>query len=423
MELAIFEFLRWAIQIMTGIAVIKLFIHFCLAPFYEVKERIRRQTVRRPTSKPYLPTVTAVVPAWNEEIGVLKTVQSLLANRYPKLEIIVINDGSTDHTAAKVSSFIATGIAEKRFNAKKIKLIDNAVNHGKGRALNDGVRAATGDIILTMDSDSAIDKKGIWNLVRYFADSRIMSAVGNVKVANNNTWVGMAQQLEYLFGFYFKRAHAVLNAEYIFGGACAAYRKEVFEKIGLFDEVNKTEDIEMSMRSRFSGMDCVYAENVIVYTEGASTHSGLLNQRLRWKKGRIDTFRKYSQLFFSTDEKHNSALSFWILPLAILEETNLLLAPFAISMILAYTLITRDYISIAFGIILIMLFYLVNALFSKERDWKLIAIFPFTWTIFFYFIWVEYMALIKSLYMLIRGEQVVWQKWDRVGIGSEIKTP
>jgi poly-beta-1,6-N-acetyl-D-glucosamine synthase len=422
MDIWIYEVVRWAIQIMTGLAIVKLFTHFCLAPFYEVKEKLRQISVRRHSNRPYLPTLSVIVPAWNEEVGVLKTVQSLLANNYPNLEVVVVNDGSTDATSEKVSEFITTGLKEKKFESKTIKFVDNKKNGGKGKALNDGIKASTGDIILTMDADSAIEKNGLWNLVRYFADPKVMSAVGNVKVANNSTWVGMAQRLEYLFGFYFKRAHAVLGAEYIFGGACAAYRKEVFQQIGLFDEINKTEDIEMSMRSRFHGMDCAYAENVVVYTEGASTHVGLLNQRLRWKKGRIDTFQKFSQLFFSTDERHNTALSFWVLPLAIIEETNLFFAPFAVSLIVGYTLITQDYISIAFGLLLIMFFYFTNAVFSRDRSWKLILSFPFTWTIFFYFIWIEYMALVKSIYMLFRGEQVVWQKWTRVGIGSEIKT-
>jgi glycosyltransferase involved in cell wall biosynthesis len=99
-------------------------------------------------------------------------------------------------------------------------------NGGKGSALNFGINKARGEVVVTMDADTAFSKDAIERLVLYFRDPTIDAVVGNVKVAENDTLVGWIQQLEYLFGFYFKRAHAFLGAEYIFGGACAAFRKE-----------------------------------------------------------------------------------------------------------------------------------------------------------------------------------------------------
>lgn len=417
----LYELIKWFIQILVGIGLINVFIYFIIAPWYNVKEKWRRTKVARHRSRPYVPSLSVIVPAWNEEVGILKTVKSLLANRYPQLEIVVVNDGSTDRTDEIMKSFIVEGVKSRQFDEKTVKYIYQK-NGGKGVALNTGIKNARGEIILTMDADSAISEGGLWNLVRYFEDPEIMGVVGNVKVANNSTWVGLVQKLEYIFGFYFKRAHALLGAEYIFGGACAAYRASVFDQIGLFDEHNKTEDIEMSMRTRYYGMQCTYAEDVVVYTEGASSHQGLLNQRLRWKKGRFDTFAKYAKLFFSTEERHNSSLSFWILPLAMVGEILLFLAPLALSLLLAYSVITQDYISLAFNILFLGFFYLVNAVFAREKNIWILLMFPFTWIIFYYLVWVEYMALMKSLYMFIRGDQVVWQKWKRVGIGKEINS-
>lgn len=269
-----------------------------------------------------------------------------------------------------------------------------------------------------LDDDSAFEEHAIERLVAYFADPHIEAVVGNVKIAGGRGIVGFVQKLEYTFGFYFKRAHAVMGAEYIFGGACAAFRKkDTFQKHGLFDTQNKTEDIEMSMRLRFNGIKCTYAENVLCYTEGASTVMGLIRQRLRWKKGRFDTFLKYRRMFASFEKNHNKFLTFIVLPFSMLAEIQLLFEPIAISLLLAYSFISGDYLSLALGALFIFVIYFVNALFSENRTkLYLLPLFFVTWPLFYFLVWIEYIALVKSLALLIRGEDVVWQKWDRVGL-------
>jgi cellulose synthase/poly-beta-1,6-N-acetylglucosamine synthase-like glycosyltransferase len=249
-----------------------------------------------------------------------------------------------------------------------------------------------------------------------------MAVVGNVEVANSKTLVGFAQQLEYYFGFYNKRAHALLDAEYIFGGACASFRSSVFKQLGGFDTENKTEDIEMSMRIRAAGYKCNYAEDVICYTEGASDFKSLISQRVRWKKGRIDTFRKYKHLFFSTEEHHNFFLSFFILPFSVLSEIQLLFEPAAIAILVAYSLITSEYLSLAIGILFILLVYISVSLFhDNRRRPELIILFPFTWPLFYVLDWIEFLALYKSIRLIRRGQDVEWQQWQRQGLPSAKK--
>lgn len=409
------------IYVLILIGLVNILLSFVLSSFYDLKERLRLKKLLSQGIDPffYKPYVSVIVPAWNEEVGVLKTVESLLNTNYANLSIIVVNDGSTDKTKTVVENFISQLKKYYPQESHKVSLI-NQKNGGKGRALNTGIAHATGDIILTMDADSAITPQGLDNLVKYFADPKIMGVVGNVVVANNSSYVGEIQKLEYLFGFYLKRAHSVIGAEYIFGGACAAYRKEVFEELGGFDEENKTEDIEMSMRTRFHGMECTYGEDVIVYTEGAATTKSLINQRVRWKKGRFDTFAKYIHLFFSTDDKHNGWLSFYQLPMSLIGEFLLFLSPLAISFMFFYTVFTWDYITVALNILFLGFFYLTTAFFAGKFKPGLILLFPFTWTLFYYLIYVEYMAQLKSFYLMLRGQQVVWQRWNRKGINSEL---
>jgi len=406
----------------ASVMLFKYLFFLTLAAFYPVKEKLRRIKIARLKKKGvipsrYTPFVSVIIPAWNEEVGIVKSVRSLLENDYPRFEIIVVNDGSTDRTEEVLFSFLRK-LPPKLSN--KVRYFFKK-NGGKGTALNLGIRKARGEIIVTMDADSAFDRKALSRLVKYFEDPKIDAVVGNVKIANNRTLIGFIQQLEYLFGFYYKRAHAVLGAEYIFGGACAAFRKKnTFAKYGLFDTQNKTEDIEMTMRLRYYGIKCTYAEDVICYTEGASDIRGLLNQRLRWKKGRFDTFIKYRQMFFSLERRHNKFLTFFILPLSLFSEIQLFFEPIGLSLLLTYSVISSDYLSLALGNLFIFIIYFVNSLFGdKHLRLGLISKFFYSWGLFYILVWVEYLALIKSLKMIFRGEDVQWQNWQRLGITEE----
>ena len=404
---------------------VKYYLFLVISPFYPIREKLRRIKVAKlnksqNSNTPYNPKVSVIIPAWNEEVGILKTIKSVLSNNYDNIEIVVVNDGSTDNSDKVIKDFIKYLKLNKIPGYDSIQYIYKE-NGGKGPALNTGIEHASGDIILTMDADSAIEYNGIENLVKYYTDPTIMAVVGNVKVANNNTIIGLLQQLEYYFGFYFKRAYSMMGAEYIFGGACASFRKEVFEKLGLFDETNKTEDIEMSMRTRYAGMRCIYAEDVVAYTEGAATAFGLINQRVRWKKGRFDTFIKYKSMFFSTHDNHNALLSFFILPLAMIAEAQLLIEPLAISILITYSIISSDYLSLSLGIFFIFQTYLVTCIFnnSKPEFGRLIS-FVYTWPLFYILVWIEFLSLAKSILMAIKGEEIEWQSWKRQGIGNEI---
>ncbi|OGM73930.1 hypothetical protein A2191_02640 [Candidatus Woesebacteria bacterium RIFOXYA1_FULL_38_9] len=408
-----FEFLRNTTFIFATLMLVKYFVFLVLAPFYPFKEKLRKLKWK---SVRYNPLVSVVIPAWNEEVGVTNSINSLIKNTYQNIEVIVVDDGSQDKTSQVVKATINSN-PNKNIS---IKLFQKE-NGGKGSALSYGIERVSGEIIVTMDADSAYEKHAIERIVEYFKDPEIDAIVGNVKVSENETLVGSIQKLEYLFGFYFKRAHAVMGAEYIFGGACAAFRKSTtFDKYGLFDTTNKTEDIEMSMRLRFFGINCTYAENVLCYTEGASSILGLVNQRLRWKKGRFDTFMKYRRMFFSLDRNHNKFLSWFILPYSLLAEIQLLFEPLAITLLAAYSFISGDYLSLALGSLFVFVIYFVSAIFGENFNPGLLISYFYTWPLFYFLVWIEYLALMKSLKLILRGEDITWQKWDRVGIKEKI---
>lgn len=418
---ALYELIRNLTRIFAVLMLIKYSIFLLVAPFHKVKEALRSLRIaKRHKGEPYRPLVSVVIPAWNEEVGIISTIRSVLANDYEPLEIVVVNDGSTDGTDRLVREFMAK-YSKMYAYARKSLTYYYKENGGKGKALNYAIERAKGEIIVTVDADSIADSHMIKNLVRYFADETVDAVVGNVKVAGKIGFLNLLQRLEYLFGFYHKRAHSVLGAEYIYGGACAAFRKSTtFDKIGLFDDTSITEDIEMSMRTRYYGQTAVYADDAICYTEGASSVLGLVKQRLRWKKGRFDAFRRYKSMFFSLRTRHNRWLSWFILPFALLAEIHLLFEPIGLTLLVVYSVITGDYSSMILGALFIGIIYVVVGLFTERaRNWWIVPLLPFTWAMFYFLVWVEYVALLQSIAKIVRAESIAWQKWSRKGIATK----
>ncbi len=414
---------------LATIMVVKYFVFLMLSAFFSIVQERRRLKVLRAEAKKfgyvkkYEPLVSVLIPAWNEEVGVLKTLRSILVNDYNNVEIIVINDGSTDNSRQIINTFIAKHrIQARRSGDKRVIRQFYISNGGKGRALNQGIKRSLGEIILTIDADSALAPNAISRLVEHFRDTEISAVVGQVRVANvRGRLVGRMQQLEYLFGFYFKRAHCVMGAEYIYGGACAAFRRsKTFDYFGMFDEKNKTEDIEMSMRTKFHGLRSIYAEDVVCYTEGASNYLGLITQRLRWKKGRFDTFLHYRRLFFSLDPQHNKWLGWFILPFSMVAEAQLLLEPIGFTLLLTYSVISGEYVSLALSMLFVGISYMVVALFGNELTLRerlqLLVLWPLTWPLFYLVVWIEFHALMRSVFMVLRGDTLEWQSWKREGI-------
>jgi biofilm PGA synthesis N-glycosyltransferase PgaC len=427
MDASAYNTFRDIAVVIANLMLLKYFIFLLVSPLHDILEARRRIKVLKnriaENKTKYAPLLSVIIPAWNEEKGIIKTIQSVLDNTYEHIEVIAVSDGSEDRTNELVEAFIKKNCDKKGYyKIDKVKTNRRLIfikkeNGGKGSALNEGISKSSGEIIVTVDGDSYLQKDALRNLVKYYEDPSIDGVVGNVKVGNSKTAIGLTQKLEYLFGFYFKRAHAVMGSEYIFGGACATFRKSVFDKIGLYDTTNKTEDIEFTMRFRFAGYSCTYGTDVVCFTEGASTISSLVNQRLRWKKGRFDTFIKYRHLFFSFNKSHNKFLSFFVLPFAMLQEFQLFLEPIFIALLVGYSFITLDFISISFGILFLLVIYIVNAIFANnDKEPKLLLLFPATWPLFYFLLWVEFLALVRSMYLLYLGDDIVWQRWNREGI-------
>lgn len=385
----------------------RFYANIIISPFYSIKKN-RYQSV------PYEPFVSVIVPAWNEEVGILNTIKSILASTYRNMEIIIVNDGSTDKTDELVKNFCKnySGDINIKYFYKK--------NSGKSDSMNYGLVRSEGEIIITIDTDSVVDNMAIENFVECYNDPHVMSVAGNVKIGNSDTFIGLLQMIEYIYGFYFKRGDSLTNSIYIVGGAAASYRRSILDKVGYFDTDTITEDIEMSTRIQQAGGKIGYAANAIVYTEGPIDMKALVKQRSRWKRGRFETFYKYRRLFFRT-QKGNKFLTLFVLPIALFAEILLLLEPIFLALFYTYAFFTGNISNLIISIFIFAALVSVQIMIEekKYRKYYLILWSPVAWLLFYLLDFVEYNALIRSLWSIITKRKIEWQKWQRVGL-SEI---
>jgi poly-beta-1,6-N-acetyl-D-glucosamine synthase len=414
-------FFRRLVAALMAMALLRYFIYMCLAPWYSVAQEVKERLGAKEIAA-YQPRVSVIIPAWNEEVGLLSTVKTLLQSTYRNMEVVVINDGSTDNSNKVMHEFLSAYRPQQRKEPQAIPVYYRYYpNGGKGQALNRALKLATGEIIVSIDADCAVRPEAIRNFVKCFADPRVMAAVGNVKIGTTGSVLGVLQYLEFLLGFYFKKVDSLFNTVYIIGGAGGAFRREVFEQLGGYNANNITEDMELSVRIQKAGMKIVYAADALIYTEGASTVQGLKKQRLRWKRGRFETFIDHKTLFFSRQPHHNKLLSWYILPMALFGDVSLLSLEFPLLFLLLLIAVRTQDFSAFISVVLVSTFMLALQLLSdafERRKGRYLLLIPIAWLLFYAAALVELYAVVTSLWGLWRGHDLRWQRWQRVGVFS-----
>jgi biofilm PGA synthesis N-glycosyltransferase PgaC len=413
--------IRIIIVFFASILLAKYTIYMLLAPWYGVLAR-RDKALISPSARYYRPLVSVMIPAWNEEVGLLSTVKTLLNSTYKNLEIVVVNDGSTDNSDMMMRQFVdkyERQMADVPFDQYIHILYHYQQNGGKGTALNKAIALSHGDILLSIDADCVVHENAVEAFVEAFQDPRVMAAVGNVRIGNTKTLIGTIQYLEFLFSFYFKKSDSLLNTIYIIGGAAGAFRREVFNKLGGYNHKNITEDIELSVRIQAQGWKIVYVPDALIFTEGASTLQGLMKQRLRWKRGRFQTFWEHRNLFFSLDPRHNKLLTWFVLPLAFFGDVQLGFELLFISILFLFSFISGDFSAFLSGVIVVSTMFAIQSWDCKdEHDKSFLLLAPIGWLLFYVSTFVELYALIKSVWLMVKKKELKWQKWQRTGVSE-----
>jgi peptidoglycan-N-acetylglucosamine deacetylase len=250
---------------------------------------LRNRQVESRRAAPALPVPaplqSVLIPAYNEAKVIVPAIRHILASDYPNLEVIVIDDGSTDGTSDLVKQHFA--------DDARISLITIA-NGGKAAALNCGLRQARGSVIVALDADTHFQPDSISKLVRWFADPEVGAVAGNAKVGNRINVITRWQALEYVTSQNLERRElAALGCITVVPGAIGAWKREALERLGGYPLDTLAEDQDLTIALLKAGYKVLYDSTAIGWTEAPDTLKGLAKQRFRWAFGTLQCLWKH----------------------------------------------------------------------------------------------------------------------------------
>lgn len=248
------------------------------------------------------PFVSVIVPAFNESTTIRRVVGSVLELDYPKekLEVIVVDDGSTDGTSPAV----------RKISDSRVKLIRQP-RQGKAAALNLGLDHAKGKYVACLDADSFVSPHTLKEMIVNFSSKDVAAVTPVMRVHNPRTILEKIQNIEYLLAVYMKRLLSHMNAINVTPGPFSIYRADVLRSIGKFDEKSIVEDQEIAYRIQKNNFRIVQSDSGDVYTVAPKNLGDLYRQRKRWYKGSWLTFNKYREMM--ADRKYGD-FGFYLMP-------------------------------------------------------------------------------------------------------------
>ena len=370
-----------------------------------------------PESNSYDPFVSIIVPAYNEEKVIGRTIESLLQSTYREFEIVVVDDGSPDRTSE---------VVREQFTSEPRVRLFTKENAGKAEALNFSLRVSKGEIIVGLDADTIFSAETIGVLVQRFIDPQIGAVAGNAKVGNRINIVTRWQALEYITAQNMdRRAFASLNCITVVPGAVGAWRRALVEAAGGFISDTLAEDQDLTLRVRRLGFKIGYEENAIAWTEAPDTVRSLARQRFRWSFGTLQCMWKHRDALL---QPRSGTLGMIAMPNVWIFQILFPLVSPVMDLMLVWTLIgaglerlghpdeyamtnlkqiifyyglflTLDWLAAAFAFVL-----------ERREQWNLL------WWLFlqrFCYRQVMYYVMIKSVATAARGTLVSWGKLER----------
>ncbi len=416
---ALAEFGYWGGHFLTAI-----FIFFIILSISRIlfmtwlawKEAGVRSTLSFSGIKEY-PLVSIIVPAYNEEINAVSSLQNLLKTDYPHYNIIFIDDGSRDNTYEKVNSAFA--------NNPKVTVLTKP-NGGKASALNFGINQSQAEFVICIDADTKLKPDAVSHLMKHFLvdhldkPKELVGAVaGNVKVGNEVNLLTRWQAIEYITSQNFDRmAFSFVNAITVVPGAIGAFRKEALQDAGEFTTDTLAEDCDLTIRILRAGYVVVNEANAVALTEAPESLPMFIKQRFRWSFGVMQTFWKHRDTLFNKEYK-------WLGWLAM---PNILIFQYIIPSIIPladfFMLIglisgnAEKIIGYYFLFILVDLFVAIVAFsFEKEKKGRLIWLIPQR----LIYRWLLWYVLYKAVRRAFKGELQNWGVLKRTGHVREIE--
>lgn len=407
----------WVPGLAVGAAVlgvVRLSFIIALALRHRKSERERSGLKWRP------PSLTVLVPAYNEEAVVCKTIRSLLASRNRKFDIVVIDDGSSDNTA--------DAVRREFWKTQRVRVFKKQ-NGGKSAALNFGLRQTEAEIVIALDADTVFAPDSIEKLIRHFKDPRVGAVAGRAVVGNEVSLMARFQSLEYVTSQNLdRRAFEGFNAIGVVPGAIGAWRRQPLIDVGGFPLDTLAEDADATIAMERAGWRVLYEPAAIALTEAPETVRAFMKQRFRWMYGTLQVAFKHRDALV---QKTARGVGYVTIPnIVIFQFAFTLLAPLMDLMLLLSLIFEgREWMISSTGEISdslqkIALYWLLFqgvdsllaavglALNGDRRRWNL---FPLIFIQRFCYRQLLYFVAIKTLLAAVRGQFVGWGKLLRTG--------
>jgi peptidoglycan-N-acetylglucosamine deacetylase len=365
-----------------------------------ILEKLRERRTHYDDS--WRPPVSVLIAAYNEEKVIARTVDSILANGYDELEIVVVDDGSKDRTLELLREHFAGN--------SRIRILTQP-NAGKSAALNNAIAHSAHEILVAVDADTLFRVGTIAKLARHFKDERVGAVSGNARVGNRRKWITRFQSIEYIYGFNLdRRALDYLNAITVVPGAVGAWRKRLVTELGGFGHDTLAEDADLTLAIRRLGNIVRYEQEAIAYTEAPEDTRSLAKQRFRWSFGTLQAAWKHRDALFAP---RYGTLGFVALPGIWLFQVALSsLSPFAEIAMIAALIAGNWRVVLVYYFAFFLLELLTGALayaLEGTAAWDLALLFFQR----IYYRQLMLYVLAKSLIFALRGRLVGWGKLER----------
>lgn len=279
---------------------------FLLITYFEAREEIKAEKEYYKREPAEYPSVTIIVPCYNEEKTVGATIESLLALNYPKdkFELILVDDGSKDNTLALLRSYESN---------PQIRVFTKE-NGGKASALNFVLENhVKTELVGCLDADSFVDSDALRHMVPHFANPEIKAVTPSIKVYEPKTVLQHVQKVEYSWGIFLRRMLSSVGALYVTPGPFSIFRLDVFKELGGYRHAHQTEDMELALRMQKNHYKFVSALNAVVYTVTPAKLKTLYKQRRRWTYGFLNNAIDYRDMYFN---KQYGNIGVFVLPIA-----------------------------------------------------------------------------------------------------------
>ncbi|OGI95320.1 hypothetical protein A2917_02015 [Candidatus Nomurabacteria bacterium RIFCSPLOWO2_01_FULL_42_17] len=390
---------------------------FFLLMVFKTREQIKKNTSFPPDVN--WPAVTIMVPCWNEEETIVKTVDSLLAVDYPKDKLIikVVDDGSTDNTWQVIQKF--QGVMNVDLIRKE--------NGGKHTAMNLIIATATTEYIGNLDADTFIEpntlKKTMW---QFLSDKDMMAVSPAIVIHEPKGFLQKAQDLQFNMFIPLKKVLSLMNGIHVTQGQFSIYRKKVFDDLGPYKNAHRTEDLEIAYRMQVNGYKIGQCHDAFVHTTSPNTLKDLYKQRLRWMYGFINNSYDYRRYLFKSKY---GVFSLFTVPIGLLYIVTTLFGTavvlFGIGNAL-YHLVSRLLVTnfhtgeisfffvnarpLIFIYIVLILFFIIMAIIGKKiRGKKPVPDLSFIF-FFLFFNFIASVWLFKAVYnTLVTRKEVAWR--------------